>query len=206
MNTMARWCAITGVLLVAVIVFAHPDGVGPGVPWRGQAAQAQSISFPVIGGHAKPEGRVAVEATPEQVWAVLTDFSAYPIWNPFIYPVKGDPREGSTLEITLHSGSGSATYPATVVTALLNRELSWKGKVFASGVFDVTFTFTIEPLQEGRTRLAARETRTGLGPAVGWLMQSDVPEGLDGMVKALRNRTELLRVMPHPVPEAAPRP
>ncbi len=206
MHTVTRRCAITGVLLAALIGFAHPHGAGPGVPWRGQAARAQSITFPVVGGHAKPEGRVDVEAAPEQVWAVLTDFSAYPIWNPFIYPVKGDPRPGSTLEITLHSASGSATYPATVVTAEPNHELSWTGKVFGSGLFDVTFTFTIEPRQDGRTRLAARETRTGLAPAVGWLMQSDVPQGLDEMVKALRNRAELLRVMPHPVPEAAPRP
>lgn len=197
MTTAIRRGVVTGVLLLVLINPVPPGPVGPG------AVRAQSITFPAAGGPEKPEGRVDVEASPEQVWAVLTDFSAYPIWNPFMYPVKGTPLPGSTLEVTLHPGTGSVTYPATVATARPDHELSWTGQVFSSGLFDVTFTFTIDPLPGGRAHLEARESGKGLAaPAARWLVAGDIPRGLDQMVKALRNRAELLRVAPHSIPGA----
>jgi len=185
-----------GAIFVALTMSAPPDGLGLG------GTQAQVVSVPVGGGPEKSEGRVDIQASPEQVWVVLTDFPVYSIWNPFIYPVKGTPRQGSPLEITLHPGTGSVTYQATVMTAEPNRELSWTGKVLSAGVYTITFTFTIAPLQEGVARLEARETGKGLAP-VGWLIGGDIPRGLDQMVKALRNRVELLRVPPHPLPEVS---
>ncbi len=193
MAVSGRGLAI-GVILASLIISVPPDGLGLG------GIRAQLVSVPVGGGPENPEGRVDVKASAEQVWAVLTDFSAYPIWNPFIYPVKGTPQPGSPLEITLHPGTGSVTYEATVVTAEPNRELSWTGRVLSAGVYTISFTFTIVPLQEGGARLEARETGKGLAP-VGWLVGGEIPRGLDQMVKALRNRVELLRVPPHPLPE-----
>lgn len=190
----ARRGVAIGPILVALTISAPSDGLGLG------GTRAQVVSVPVGGGSEKPEGRVDIQASAEQVWAVLTDFSAYPIWNPFIYPVKGIPRPGSPLEITLHPETGSVTYQATVVTAEPNRELSWTGQVLSAGVYTITVTFTIMSLQEGGARLEARETGKGLAP-VGWLVGGEIPRGLDQMAKALRNRVELLRVPPHPLPE-----
>ncbi len=190
-----------GAVLVAVIALAPLES--PGVV----NVQGPVVTVPLTGGPQKPAGQVDIEASPEQVWAVLTDFPAYPIWNPFIYPVRGTPRPGSLLEVTLHPGTGPVTYQATVVTAEPNRELSWTGQVLSAGVYTETFTFTIEPLHDGGARLAARETGKGLAP-VGWFAgDGDVPRGLDQMVKALRNRVELLHIPPHPLPPiSAPRP
>ena len=183
-------------LFVALTISAPPAGLGLA------GTQAQVVSVPVGGGPEKPEGRVDIQAAPEQIWAVLTDFPAYPIWNPFIYPVKGTPRPGGPLEVTLHPGTGSVTYQATVVTAEPNRELSWTGQILSGRIYAITFTFTIESLQEGGARLEAREAGKGLAP-VGWLIGGDIPRGLDHMMKALRNRVELLRVPPHPLPEVS---
>lgn len=190
-RTMIRRGLTIGAVLAALILSVPPERPDFGV------AQAQVVSLPLTPGPEKPEGRVDIEASPEQVWTVLTDFSAYPIWNPFIYPVRGTPRPGAVLEITLHPETGLVTYQATVVTAEPNRELSWTGQVLSAGVYAITITFTIAPLQGTGARLEARETGKGLAP-VSWLVGGDIPRGLDQMVKALRNRVELLRVAPHP--------
>lgn len=199
-RAMTRRVAAIGAFLGVCIISVPPEGLNLG------GAQAQIVTIPIVGGPEKPEGRVDIEASPEQVWAVLTDFPAYPIWNPFVYPVRGIPQPGSPLQITLHPGTGSVTYQATVVTAQPNRELSWTGQVLSAGVFAITFTFTIEPLQGGGARVEAHETEKGMAP-ISWLLGRDIPRGLDQMVKALRNRAELLRVPPHSIPTiSAPRP
>lgn len=187
---MRRLSTHTTAVLLAVMIGACPDAVPP------EAVKAQTITFP---GGIPPEdfkAQVEVEASPEQVWAVLTDFSSYSIWNPFIYPAKGDPRPGTTLEITIHPGTRSITYQATVVAAQPNHELAWSGRISSSGVFDSTYTFTIEPLQAGRVRLISRETHKGLVVVLAWGLIKDIQSGLDVMTKAARNRAELERLMP----------
>jgi uncharacterized protein YndB with AHSA1/START domain len=40
--------------------------------------------------------QVDIQASPERVWEVLTDFAAYPEWNPFIVQASGAVAPGSS--------------------------------------------------------------------------------------------------------------
>jgi hypothetical protein len=42
-----------------------------------------------------------VDASDEQVWAVLTDFERWGAWNPSVPSISGEVREGSTVSLTL---------------------------------------------------------------------------------------------------------
>jgi hypothetical protein len=177
------WAAVAGGLLAAAAIAT--------------VAPAQGIAFPGIP-PADFETAVEIKASAAQVWAVLTNFPAYPIWNPFIYPVKGDLRVGNKLEITIHPGARSITYDATVVAVQPNREFTLFAHSLSPGVFDTTFRFTIEPIEANRVRLVSRETHKGFASILETTLVKDVQSGLDAMTKAARNRVELTRTFRRP--------
>jgi hypothetical protein len=74
---------------------------------------------------------IEIDATLDQVWAILTDFASYPAWNPFIQSIRGEPVVGSKLEIRIAPPDGKVmTFQPTVLNAEPNRELRWLGRVF----------------------------------------------------------------------------
>ncbi len=54
---------------------------------------------------------IEIAATPEQVWSILTDFSAYPQWNPFIRSINGTVKTGERLTAFIQpAGDKGMTY------------------------------------------------------------------------------------------------
>jgi len=178
--------AITTVFLAMAIVIAPPGGP--------HHTAAQTVGRTLLGnlpGEVRSEAEI--NGSPELVWDVLTDLARYPVWNPFLSPVEGELRPGSPLQVTMHTGTRVASYQATVLQVERNRLLSWSAQVVSSGVYDTTYSFTIEPVREGRVRLVSREARKGLAPVLEWVLGSGIQGGLDAMTRSARNRVELLR-------------
>jgi hypothetical protein len=105
---------------------------------------------------------IRINATPEQVWAVLTDLKAYHDWNPFITSSSGDVRVGAKLTNVMHDSSGDTTFTPTVEVVQPGRELTWVGKVPPGGVFTGRHMFTIKELGPHQVLLTAREDFTGI--------------------------------------------
>jgi uncharacterized membrane protein len=51
---------------------------------------------------------VEITAPSSRVWGVLTDFSAYPEWNPFIRSVEGPLEAGRSLRVLIQPPGGKA--------------------------------------------------------------------------------------------------
>jgi hypothetical protein len=103
-----------------------------------------------------------IDATPQHVWAVLSDLPAYADWNPFMPSASGTLAEGQRLDIELRppTGKGMRIRP-TVRTVTAGRELRWLGRLLVPGLFDGDHRFTIQPTATG-CRLVHEERFTGL--------------------------------------------
>lgn len=135
---------------------------------------------------------IEIKASAEQVWTVLSDFSSYTQWNPFIRSVAGMPEQNARLQITVQPSGGKAMrFSPTVLVAEAGRELRWLGRFLLPGIFDGEHRFVIEPLGEGKVRFRQSERFSGL--LVGLLRASldrDTKRGFEQMNLALKARAE----------------
>jgi hypothetical protein len=125
------------------------------------------------------------------VWAVISDFAAYPEWNPFIRRISGELREGAKLEVRIEPPQARATtFKPTVRSVEPNRELRWLGRLLIPGIFDGEHSLRIEPLESDRSRFVQSERFSGIlvGLAKGTLQKTDT--GFEQMNAALKERVE----------------
>jgi hypothetical protein len=136
--------------------------------------------------------QIDIEAAPERVWAVLTDFAAFPDWNPFMVRAEGNVRQGERLTIRMQPDSGRAmTFRPTVLEAEPNRRLRWLGRVLVPGVFDGEHSFSIEPLGSGKVRLVQEEEFRGvLVPLMARSLDRGTLPAFEKMNHALKRRAE----------------
>jgi len=135
---------------------------------------------------------IDINASGERVWRVLTDFSAYGEWNPFITSISGEVRRGARLKVRVQpSGGRGMTFRPTVLAADRNRELRWVGRLLFPGIFDGEHAFLITPLENGRVRLRQQETFRGLlVPLLRRLLDGQTRAGFEAMNRALKERAE----------------
>jgi hypothetical protein len=123
---------------------------------------------------------------------VLTDFAAYPKWNPFVCRVEGEVNVGARLHVNIQpSGGKGMSFRPTVLAAEPNRELRWLGHLWLSGIFDGEHSFLIEPLGEGHVRFIQRERlKDLLLPFLSKMLDGDIQRGSNEMDQALKLRAE----------------
>jgi hypothetical protein len=130
-----------------------------------------------------------IAAPPEQVWAMLTNFSSYPEWNPFVRRIEGDLQVGEKLTVDLQPGeSKPQTMRPAVVEVEPGRTFTWLGHVGLPGVLDGRHTFTVEPAGAG-TRLVQHERLSGaLAPLFRSMLVKDTPRAFAASNDALAAR------------------
>ncbi len=106
---------------------------------------------------------VDIATSAEIVWRVLTDFNAYPHWNPFLISVYGPPVPGQRLKIRARYPRGrTAAFTARVVKSIPAAELRWRRRRVIEGIFDREQAFFIVPNGIKGVRFIQREHFSGL--------------------------------------------
>jgi hypothetical protein len=136
--------------------------------------------------------RIDIDATPERVWQVLSEFGAYPQWNPFIVRAEGRAQAGSRLVMRMQPvGARGITLRPTVTQATPGHRLRWRGRLGLPGIFDAEHAFTITPRPEGGVWLSQDETFTGLlVPLMARSLDRHTLPAFEAMNAALKHRAE----------------
>jgi hypothetical protein len=134
---------------------------------------------------------IDIDGSREAVWNVLSDFEAYPDWNPFIRSIRGEARGGSRLEVRLQApGQRAVSFRPTVLAAVPGRELRWKGRLVVSGIFDGEHRLLIHERGETQATFVQEELFGGiLVPLTAKVLQR-TEEGFVQMNRALKERVE----------------
>jgi hypothetical protein len=139
---------------------------------------------------------IDIAASPSRVWSVLTDFAAYPEWNPFITRIAGVPVVGGRLVVTIQPpGRKAMMFRPVVLAATPEAELRWRGRLLMPGLFDGEHVFRLGSIATG-CRLDHSEVFTGL---LAGLLGGTLPatrRGFMAMNEALKARAEGVAATP----------
>jgi hypothetical protein len=133
------------------------------------------------------ETSTTIDASPDEVWAVLTDFDAYDEWNPTLTGMTGDLREGATLSFS----NDGMDFAPTVRRVDAPRLLRWEGHVGVVGIFDGEHSFTLEQQDDGSTLFTQSELFRGVAVLfMTDMLRDDTAPSFHAMNAALRERVE----------------
>ncbi len=135
---------------------------------------------------------IIIQATPEEVWEVLTNLNKHAEWNPLIYSAEGKIELGGKVRLSAKSGSIDLNYKCLVVKLKSNREFQWKWHIVFPFLFRGEHAFTIEPINDKSVRFINIEIFKGiLVPLFTKVIATDGKDGMVAMDKALKDRLEL---------------
>ena len=135
---------------------------------------------------------ITIAAPPERVWAVLTDFAAYPQWNAIISRVRADLRVGGKFRFRIRmEASPEIGFAAKVVRCAPGRELAWRGGApLVPALAWGEHWFRLTP-RDGGTELSHGEE---FGGVLGLVMRGPVHDRVrrtyDSFNRALKARAE----------------
>lgn len=133
-----------------------------------------------------------IDASRQQVWQVLTNFSAYRQWNPFYTEIDGKCVEGAHLHVQVHMEEHTLTYTTQIQTVAAQNELAWNEQLILPGLFDGEHRFVLESTDSGQTRFVQHDRYTGaLVPLLMHLYEAQAEAGFRSMNDALKKRAEL---------------
>ena len=133
------------------------------------------------------EAEATIDASPDAIWAILTDAPAYAAWDSGVDRVEGTIAPGETIKVHSQANPGRA-FPVKVTDYNPGRSMTWSGGMPA-GLFRGVRTFSLTPDGAG-TRFTMREEYTG--PLLGliWRSMPDLGPSFEQFARGLKARAE----------------
>jgi hypothetical protein len=131
---------------------------------------------------------IAIHAPPASIWAILTDASRYPAWNPTVTGLDGTIALGSRIVLRARLDPKRA-FRLTVSKLVPPHSMVWRGGL-PLGLFTGERTFTLTPAGDGTTTFAMRESFSGpLAPLKSPARPAKQPE-FEAFADALKRAAE----------------
>jgi hypothetical protein len=129
-----------------------------------------------------------IHATPDRIWAILTDGPGYSVWDSGVDRVEGRIVLGETIKVHTSLTPGR-TFPVKVTQFLPGDRMVWTGGI-PLGLFKGVRIFTLSAHAEGITRVTMREEYTGPLLGMMWKSMPDLGPSFEQFVKGLQKKAE----------------
>lgn len=135
---------------------------------------------------------VVINAAPEKIWTILSDFESYPNWNPFIKSIKGEVKVGNKITVRIEPPEAKGmTFKPKVLSFENNKEFSWLGHLLFPGLFDGEHKFELIDNGNGTTTFKQSEKFNGiLVPLFKNMLDKNTVNGFNQMNKRLKELAE----------------
>lgn len=134
------------------------------------------------------EATSVIDASPEAVWAVLSDGAAWPAWDSGVDAVEGKIAPDETIKIRSKAAPGRA-FPVTVTRFEPPAHLRFSGGM-PLGLFRGVRTYEVSPGADGHATFSMREEYTGpLLPLI-WRSMPDLGPSFEQFARGLKQRVE----------------
>ena len=130
----------------------------------------------------------SIRATPEAIWAILTDAPSYPTWNPTVDRIDGEIALGKRITVHAKISPGRA-FPVKVKELVPGKRMTWLGGM-PFGLFKGERIFIIAQKPDGLVEFSMRETFSGL---LSPLIERSIPDlqpAFDEFAAGLKKRAE----------------
>jgi len=132
---------------------------------------------------------IKINAPIKKVWSVLTDFKAYPEWNPLVSKLEGDIVEGGVISTTIVPLN--ETFTPILLSYKPENEIIWQGKRIAQFLLSGKHYYRLKEESTLVTILAHGEYFTGLFSSfISSRLLNKMKEAFIEHNIALRNRIE----------------
>ena len=130
---------------------------------------------------------IRIHATPDTVWAILSDASKWLEWNPTVEKIEGEIAPGNKLKVFTKISPGQ-TFPVRVTEFSPPRQMVWTGGM-PFGLFRGVRTYTITPTAEG-VEFSMQEVFSGLMAPLITKSIPDLQPSFHEFASALKQRAE----------------
>lgn len=136
------------------------------------------------------EATSEINASPDRIWAILTDGAHYPNWDSGVLRVDGRVAPGETIKV-VSAASPGRTFPVKVTEFNPNSSMTWSGGM-PLGLFTGVRTFTLTPIGDGATRFHLREEYSGPLVSMMWRSMPDLGPSFAQFANGLKRSAEQL--------------
>lgn len=142
---------------------------------------------------------ITIQAAPERIWEILSNFDNYPNWNPFIKSITGNPEEsgqvvkvGEKIIVRLEPPEGKGmTFKPKVLAFNKNKEFRWIGHLLFPGLFDGEHRFELVDNGNGTTTFIHAERFSGiLVRMLSKMLDGSTLNGFNAMNRKLKEEAE----------------
>jgi len=132
-----------------------------------------------------------IAAPAAAVWEILTDFDAFPQWNPYLVEIRGAAGTGAKLDLVLSlPGGRERRREALVHRCVEGQQLCWRRKFLFSFIFQAEHQFRLLPLDPRCTRFTHTVVSTGWAVPYQTHLRAKTQAAIMGMNRALKARAE----------------